>query len=350
MPASNTTMTKLRLAASDRDRLKILFIAKHALADGSRDKEDGDHAVYHRHVRDTLESMGLNLTVANSYTVLFERPDVDFVFSLLNRGGFFNSEMLAPLLCARLSMPCLGASPILRGLSDDKHLMKLAAKSRGLRTAPWAIVRRGQAIIAEPPFPARRYVVKPNNSSASWGVGSAETWDGVREQVAALHDQGHDALIEGFLRGFDLELPVIGGPDGPQQLPLMRYNFDPDALRTYAQKRGFEKSAARLEQELDAEVVRKVNAFAEQLLPELWPFDYGRFEFRVDAETGEIAFLEVNLQCNIWQPRVISTSARIAGFTYPELLETIIASSLERQGLLEVTPERIPAEGMPVVG
>jgi D-alanine-D-alanine ligase len=350
MPASTNTITKLRLAASDRGRLKILFIAKHALADGSRDKEDGDHAVYHRHVRDTLEEMGLNLTVANSYTVLFERPDVDFVFSLLNRGGFFNSEMLAPLLCARLALPCLGASPILRGLSDDKHLMKLAAKSRGLRTAPWAIVRRGQPIPADPAFPARRYVVKPNNSSASWGVGSAETWDGVREQVAALHGQGHDALIEGFLRGFDLELPVIGGPDGPQLLPLMRYTFDPDALRTYAQKRGFEKSDARLDQELDAEVVRKVNAFAEQLLPELWPFDYGRFEFRLDAETGEIAFLEVNLQCNIWQPRVIATSAKLAGFTYPELMETIIASSLERQGLLEVTPERVPAEGMPIVG
>jgi D-alanine-D-alanine ligase len=350
MPASNNTIAKLRLAASDRERLKILFIAKHALADGGRDKEDGDHAVYHRHVRDTLEGMGFNLTVANSYTVLFERPDVDFVFSLLTRGGFFNSEMLAPLLCSRLGLPSLGASPILRGLSDDKHLMKLAAKSRGLRTAPWAIVRRGQPIMAEPPFAAKRYVVKPNNSSASWGLGSAETWDGVREQVAALHGQGHDALIEGFLRGVDLELPVIGGPDGPQLLPLMRYTYDPDALRTYAQKRGFEKSEARLEQELDGEVLRKVDAFATQLLPELWPFDYGRFEFRLDIDTGEIAFLEVNLQCNIWAPRVIATSARLAGFSYPELLETIIASSLDRQGLLQTKPERIPAEGMPLVG
>jgi D-alanine-D-alanine ligase len=345
MPAPNNALTKLRLAASDRERLKILFIAKHALADGSRDKEDGDHAVYHRHVRDTLEEMGLNLTVANSYTVLFERPDADFVFSLLNRAGFFNSEMLAPLLCARLGLPFLGASPILRGLSDDKHLMKTAAKARGLPTAPWAIVRRGPPIPADAPFAAPRYVVKPNNSSASWGVGSADSWAGVREQAAALHAEGHDALIESFMRGFDLELPVIGGPDGAQLLPLMRYTFDPDALRTYAQKRGFEKSEAKLEQERDAGIVRQVNAFAAQLMPELWPFDYGRFEFRVDADSGEVAFLEVNLQCNIWAPRVIATSARIAGFTYPELLETIIASSLDRQGLLETPPERIAAGG-----
>jgi D-alanine-D-alanine ligase len=345
MPASNTSLAKLRIAASDRERLKMLFIAKHALADGGRDPVDGDHAVYHRHVRDTLEGLGFNLTVANSYTVLFERPDVDFVFSLLNRGGFFNSEMLAPLLCSRLGLPFLGASPILRGLADDKHLMKLAARARGLATMPSAIVRRGQKVMAEPPFAAPRYVVKPNNSSASWGVGSADDWNGVREQVEALHQQGHDALIEEFKRGVDLELPVIGGPDGPQLLPLMRYNFDPDALRTYAQKRGFEKSEAKLVPEADPAVLAKVADFAQRLMPELWPFDYGRFEFRLDIDSGELFFLEVNLQCNIWEPRVISTAARSVGFTYPELLETIIACSLDRQGLLQTPPERIPAGG-----
>ena len=51
----------------------------------------------------------------------------DFVFPLLNRGGFLNSEMMLPLLCTRLGLPYLGASPILRGLADDKHLTKLAA-------------------------------------------------------------------------------------------------------------------------------------------------------------------------------------------------------------------------------
>ena len=50
------------------------------------------------------------------------------MFPLLNRGGFLNSEMMLPLLCTRLGLPYLGASPILRGLADDKHLSKMAAR------------------------------------------------------------------------------------------------------------------------------------------------------------------------------------------------------------------------------
>ena len=75
-----------------------------------------------------LEEIGLNLVLEDDYEALFERPDVDFVFPLLNRGGFLNSEMMLPLLCTRLGLPYLGASPILRGLADDKHLSKLACR------------------------------------------------------------------------------------------------------------------------------------------------------------------------------------------------------------------------------
>ncbi|HEV7234336.1 MAG TPA: hypothetical protein VGN36_08820, partial [Sphingorhabdus sp.] len=58
--------TKLSIPSRYRDKIRLLFIAKHALGDGSRDKVDGDHAVYHREVRDVLEGMGLNVTAANS--------------------------------------------------------------------------------------------------------------------------------------------------------------------------------------------------------------------------------------------------------------------------------------------
>ena len=78
--------------------------------------------------------------------MLFEKPDVDFVFPLLNRAGFLNSEMLGPLLCTRIGLPFLGASPILRGLADDKHLAKRAAVAAGVPTAPWAIYRRGAPV------------------------------------------------------------------------------------------------------------------------------------------------------------------------------------------------------------
>ena len=138
-----------------KERLRILFIAKHAKWAGGLHPEDGNHALYHVETREVLESLGLNLALADNYEDLFERPDADFVFPLLNRGGFLNSEMMLPLLCTRLGLPYLGASPILRGLADDKHLSKLCAAARGIPTAPWAIYRRG-APVEQDTLPGRR--------------------------------------------------------------------------------------------------------------------------------------------------------------------------------------------------
>lgn len=318
-----------------RNTIKILFIAKHALGDGSRDDIDGDHAVYHREVRDTLENMGLNVQAANEADVLFNKPNADFVFSLLNRGGYLNSELLIPTLCMRLGIPHLGASPILRGLSDDKHLMKMAARARGVPTADSAIFRRGAPVNPFTNWSAERYVIKPSASSASWGVSIETDWAGIKRAVEALHDEGHDALVEPFLSGVDVELPVIGARKA-QFLPLMRFDHDTEVLRTYAEKRGFESTEAKLVQETDPHIIGKIQDLTSKLLPELWPFDYGRFEFRLNPATGEMNFLEVNLQCNIWSQRVIGKAAVVAGISYPELLETILAGAMARQGVIEL--------------
>ena len=115
----------IRISPADKARLRLLFLAKHARASGQSDAVDGNHALYHHEMRSTLEAIGLHVRGADSYEALFDRPDVDFVVTLLNRGGFQNSEMLAPLLLSWRAMPHMGASPILRGVSDDKYLSKL---------------------------------------------------------------------------------------------------------------------------------------------------------------------------------------------------------------------------------
>ena len=100
-----------------KERLRLLYVAKHARSSGRVDGEDGTHAVYHAEIREVLEDIGFNVETADDYRVLFEQPDIDFVFPLLNRSGFLNSEMMLPLLCNRLGIPYLGGSPIIRGMS-----------------------------------------------------------------------------------------------------------------------------------------------------------------------------------------------------------------------------------------
>ncbi|QHL90762.1 phosphoribosylglycinamide synthetase [Sphingomonas changnyeongensis] len=318
-----------------RARLRVMFIAKHAKWGGGLHPEDGNHALYHVEVRTILEELGLNLLLADSYDALFQNPGVDFVFPLLNRGGFLNSEMLLPLLCTRLGIPYLGASPILRGLSDDKHLTKLAVRARGVPTAPWAIFRRG-APVTEAGVPmAERMVIKPNASSASWGVMDAHDWPGVVRAVAEIHDMGHDAILEPFLNGSDVEVPVITIGD-PVIMPMMLFEqADPSHLRTYYEKRDLVDRAQKyqLVDFDDSRLMPQIADYTRRIMGEFVPFDYGRYEFRVNPETGEVNFLEVNLNCNLWSEKVFGRSARRAGLTQAQLIETILAESMKRHGL-----------------
>ena len=142
-------ISPLRIPEEAKQRIRMLFMAKHALFGGGMHPEDGNHAIYHHEVRSTLEGLGLNLELANTYEVLFDKPAVDFVFPLLNRGGFVNSEMLIPILCNRLGIPYLGAMPFLRGMGDDKSISKLVCDHAGVPTAPWHCYRRGAPVLEE---------------------------------------------------------------------------------------------------------------------------------------------------------------------------------------------------------
>lgn len=328
--------TPRAIPTSLKRALRVLFIAKHARWDGGLHPEDGTHAVYHREMRQVLEDIGLNLMLADDYRVLFDEPLVDFVFPLLNRGGFLNSEMLLPLLCERQGVPYLGASPILRGLADDKHLAKRAAVARGVPTAPWAIFRQGAPIEAAACPAGERFVIKPNASSASWGVSDANDWAGVRQAVIRLHDEGHDAIVEPFIAGHDIEVSVITVDGEPLVLPTQIVEqADPGLLRTYHEKRNLcAGQAYEIRPLTDARVLAMVEARAREMMREFTPFDYGRFEFRIDVATGAIPFLEVNLNCNLWSRKTIAMAAAQIGWSHADLIETILAESFSRHGLM----------------
>lgn len=336
---------QIRIPAADKARLHILFLAKHARADGRLDAQDGNHAVYHHEMRTTLESIGLNLRVADNYAALFDRPNADFVIPLLNRGGFQNSEMLAPLLLGRCDVPYLGASPIVRGLSDDKYLSKMVARGRGVPTMNAQLFRRG-GLFDAPTFHADRLVVKPNASSASWGVKMVDSWADAHAHADGLFALGHDVLVEQWAPLLDVAVPVIGGSGGqPWILPPMLYvPADPHRERSYEEKRGLvDAGDDPLVLVEDMDLRDRLEAMTAALLPELWPFDYGRFEFRYDPASGQLLFMEVNLSCNLWSKKTIARSAASIGLDHGALVETIVGHSLARQGLLRDAIVRVAA-------
>lgn len=330
----------LRIPDEAKSRVRTLFMAKHALWGGGMHPEDGNHAIYHHEVRRALEGLGLNLAFANRYDALYTRPEgVDFVFPLLNRGGFVNSEMLIPLLCNMHRLPYLGAMPFLRGLGDDKSVSKLTAVHAGVPTAPWFCFRRGAPVEQTdlPPSEQGRWVIKPNASSASWGISDAHDWAGVVNAVANIHGQGHDAIVEPYLDGYDVQCAFITLHGQPVALPMLWYEREnTQKLWTYYEKRDLvpntEKAALKTFDH--PELAPRIADMAQRVAREFVPFDYGRIEFRVDLARGEVNFIEINLNCNLWSEKVMAKAAAQAGFTHADLLETLLAEAWRRNGLI----------------
>jgi D-alanine-D-alanine ligase len=82
-------------------------------------------------------------------------------------------------------------------------------------------------------------------------------------------------------------------------------------------------------------MIAQITEYTQKAMQEYRPFDYGRFEFRVNEETGEITFLELNLNCNLWSQKVFGRAAKLAGWTQEQLIETLVAEGLARHGLIE---------------
>src|SRR3546814_3182283 len=72
-------------------------------------------------------------------------------------------------------------------------------------------------------------------------------------------------------------------------MPMMEFaQFDPTVLRTYWEKRDLKQNDKYVLKAFDdAEFMPKVRALTQEMLQEFWPFDYGRFEFRLNRETGK---------------------------------------------------------------
>jgi len=119
---------------------------------------------------------------------------------------------------------------------------------------------------------------------------------------------------------------------------------DPWHLRTYQEKRNLvDGQAYEIRPLTDRRLVAEVERQTREIMREFTPFGYGRFEYRLDAESGEVHFMEVNLNCNLWSKKTIAMAASQIGWSHTELIETILTESLQRHGLIEKALERVAA-------
>jgi D-alanine-D-alanine ligase len=316
--------------------LRVLYLANYApltKAAGAPDLSEGyKYARYHREMLTLLEGLGFVVTSTRTIQTLLEQPEsYDYVFSLLNRAPHRGSEILVSALCEYFKLPYLGARPNIRAVAEDKYVTKLVARQLGFEVPAGQVYRPSDTKLPSPSFPGP-YIAKPRSGASSKHITESclqDSWSDLVPEVRRLIELGDDVLVEEWVDGTNVTLPVIGGSP-PLILPAYELESEKKGqLVTYEQKRGIEKGVKRRAFD-DKDIVRELNDLAAILYANAEPIDYLRLDFRV-TPVNRCVFLEFNVCCNIGPLSGFSACAEQIGLSHREMLVRILSHSFERQ-------------------
>ncbi len=318
----------LELSKNQRRNTKILYLSEYAPNGDSFQK---DQHTYHKEIYDLLVEIGLSVHARCSIEDLIScHQEFNYVFSLLNRMNFNNSEILISSLCEYYYLPYLGSTPNIRALAEDKHLSKIFFKQLNIPTANWKLYSVFDHL--SPPNFNGPYFVKWRYGASSRGVSCSsisETWEDARIEVKKLHDEDKDAILEEYLPGRSFTVPVIGAEKAIALPVIETFSSNKGGIVTYAQARGHESGMYR-EVCREQNVQEKIHETAIKLFKAIGNIDY----FRMDLKCGEDDnpyVLEFNICCNLKSTSAISIASASMGITQDLLLQHILSYSFSRQ-------------------
>lgn len=252
-----------------------------------------------------------------------KRGDCDVAFLALHGGRGEDGTIQALLDMA--GVPYTGSGHLASALAMDKDLTKHLLRAHGVPTAEWlmAAEARGTPSAAEVErelgWPV---IVKPSKQGSTVGLSIVRSADALPAALAEAFQHDDEVMIERFIAGRELSVPVIGGRALPVGEIIPKHEIY-DYECKYTPGMAEEIFPAPLSPEITATVQRQ----AEQAFAALKLRGCARIDFRLTAE-GEPYCLEANTLPGMTGTSLVPQGAAAAGIGFPELCERIAELAL----------------------
>lgn len=258
----------------------------------------------------------------------------DLVFNIAEGLSGFSREAQVPALCELYRQKYTFSDPLTCALTLHKAMAKRVVRDAGLPTAPFAVIE-GSGAFQPPPFPGP-YFVKPVAEGSSKGVSASCLVEDPGALASVCGDLGRrfrqPVLVEPYLPGREVTVGIVGNGKAAQVVGVMEVIFGERAesrAYTAVNKKEYEERVRyRL---VDEEALgRKAATLALACYRVLGLRDAGRLDFRCDAH-GNPQFLEANPLPGLDPVRSdLPIMARLAGWSYEQLLATIVEAAWAR--------------------
>jgi D-alanine-D-alanine ligase len=290
-------------------------------------------------VEDALERLGHEVTRIDVGADVIERlraarPDAAFV-ALHGEDG---EDGTIQELLEVLGIPFTGSGVLACLRSWDKVLTKHLLAEAGLPTPEFFAFREAafEELGAGETLPAIEerlsfpIVVKPATGGSALGIKFARAAADVPAALVAAFSYADRVVLERHIRGRDLAVSVLDGPDGPAALPIVeavpRYEdfYDFEARYEIGRTR-FECPA-----DLPATTTGRAHEIALRTYDLLGLAGFARVDLMLEEGSEELSVLEANAIPGLTETSLIPQAAEAAGIGLDDLIGRIVDLALVR--------------------
>ncbi len=268
-----------------------------------------------------------------------QEANLDFALNLCESiyGSRFLESHGAALLDV-LRLPYTGNTPGTISLCMDKIKVKKILDYHDIPSPDWDYVENlDDEIDPELEYPL---IVKPADMDNSCGIHNRSVVQNERELrkqlKIILEEYKSPALIEEYIEGDEYDLCVWGNGEDTEVLPLIRSLFS-SLPKGYWHIYSSDVQDTKIFRKIKVEKPAKIRTKQASLLSEIALdvynvfdcHDYAKIEMRMDKE-GNPFVLEINPNPPLFPDAFFVEAARLAGYSYEELIEEIIWMAVER--------------------
>ena len=284
------------------------------------------------HIAGALKKLGHDVTEVDVDNELTKNLDgVDLVFIALH--GRDGEDGTIQLACEALGIPYTGSPPLTCRLCFDKGLAKGLLIRAGIPTPPGYVVSSdavrhmgaGAALRRAAERLGYPLVIKPAAQGSALGLTVVGDPTELGAAAMGAFDHGDRALLERFVPGAEVAVPVIG--QELQALPPIEIRT-PDGVFDFQTRVSpgaydFVRASDAIEASVSELAVRAAN--------ELHVRDFGRVDMRV-TDDGPVV-LDVKTCPGLTETSLVPLAVANAGLRFEDYIERVLSSALSRSSL-----------------
>lgn len=258
---------------------------------------------------------------------------VDLVFIALH--GKFGEDGSVQGLLDMLNIPYVGSGVLASALAMDKYKAKQLFESVNIPTAKGKLYRIMDTtdvteivedIVNNFSVP---FVIKPNREGSTVGLTIVKKHDEINEAIERATESDEYILVEQFIKGKELTVPVLGKMNEETALPIIEI-IPKNELYDYESKYSEGGSEHIIPARISDELTEQIQNYAVRAHQALGCETYSRADFLL-TDDGKPYILEVNTLPGMTPTSLFPDSAKAVNMSYEEMVEKLVQLTVKQR-------------------